>query len=83
MIRVSRARLRRHLADAGDLAELRSSGAATVDAMIGARRRAGGGDRDGREIDLWQRRHRQVEIGDQTGQREADGQQRGADWGGG
>ena len=54
----------------------RSSGVATLDAIVvGLRAGEAGLDRDRREIDLRQRRHRQDEEGGDPRQRDADGQQ--------
>ncbi len=71
---------RGHLRDAGDLRELplerlRHRGGHGLRAGAGQR----GGDLDGREVDLRQRRDRQLRIGDEADEQDAGHQQRGAD----
>ena len=71
---------RGHLRDAGNLRELplqrlRHRGGHGLRAAAGQ----GGGDLDGREVDLRQRRDRQQRIGDEADEQDAGHQQRGAD----
>ena len=72
--------LRGHFGHVGDLAEVALEGACdTACDRLGA----GAGqlrlNRNGREVDLWQRGDRQSKEGKDAGQRDPNGQQRGCD----